>query len=60
MFKYFSPLIIFVLGCGLLLSVPELYDLALANTAGQLLLFGLVVCLPSSLGVYRMLISAGL
>lgn len=47
MFKYFSPLIIFVLGCGLLLTVPGFYDLALTNTIAQLVLFAAVVCIPA-------------
>jgi steroid 5-alpha reductase family enzyme len=44
--KYFSPLVPFVLGWMILLSSATLSGLALVNGLAQLILFGLVVCLP--------------
>jgi steroid 5-alpha reductase family enzyme len=45
--KYFSPLIPFILGWGLLLSSENLTSISFTNGALQLLLFVFVVCLPT-------------
>ena len=45
--KYFSPLFPFILGWGLLLFSENLTSISLTNGALQLLLFALVVCLPT-------------
>lgn len=45
--KYFSPLLPFIAGWALLLLSEHLFDLALLNGLLQLLLFALVVCLPT-------------
>ena len=45
--KYFSPLIPFILGWGLLLSSENLASISFTNGALQLLLFVFVVCLPT-------------
>ena len=47
--KYFSPLIPFVIGWLLLLATDQLFLLGLTNGLLQLLLFALVVCLPTAL-----------
>ena len=44
--KYFSPLVPFVFGWMVLLSSATLTGIALVNGLAQLVLFGLVVCLP--------------
>ena len=45
--RYFQPLLPFVLGWALILSSESLSALGLINGLAQLLLFGLVVCLPT-------------
>ena len=45
--KYFSPLLPFILGWGLLLFSENLTSISFTNGALQLLLFALVVCLPT-------------
>jgi steroid 5-alpha reductase family enzyme len=45
--KYFSPLIPFILGWGLLLLSENLTSISFTNGALQLLLFVFVVCLPT-------------
>ena len=45
--KYFSPLIPFILGWGLLLFSENLTSISFTNGALQLLLFVFVVCLPT-------------
>ena len=45
--KYFSPLFPFILGCGLLLFSENLTSISFTNGVLQLLLFALVVCLPT-------------
>ena len=45
--KYFSPLFPFILGWGLLLSSENLTSISFTNGVLQLLLFALVVCLPT-------------
>ena len=45
--KYFSPLIPFILGWGLLLFSENLNSISFTNGALQLLLFVFVVCLPT-------------
>ena len=45
--KYFSPLFPFIIGWGLLLFSENLTSISLTNGALQLLLFALVVCLPT-------------
>ena len=45
--KYFSPLFPFILGWGLLLFSENLTSISFTNGALQLLLFALVVCLPT-------------
>ena len=44
--KYFKPLILFVLGWGLLLMTSSLSSTALINGLSQMILFGVVVCWP--------------
>jgi len=44
--KYIKPLFIFILGWIILLSSASLSHIALINGLSQLVLFGLVVCLP--------------
>ncbi|MEO1436223.1 MAG: DUF1295 domain-containing protein [Bacteroidota bacterium] len=44
--KYFKPLLPFVLGFAILLLSQSFLELALINLATQLILFGLVVCIP--------------
>ena len=45
--KYFSPLVPFILGWGLLLYTDNLSSISFTNGALQLLLFAFVVCLPT-------------
>ena len=45
--KYFSPLFPFILGWGLLLFSDNLTSISFTNGVLQLLLFALVVCLPT-------------
>lgn len=45
--KYFSPLFPFILGWGLLLFSENLTSISFTNGVLQLLLFALVVCLPT-------------
>ena len=45
--KYFSPLVPFILGWGLLLYTDNLSSISFTNSALQLLLFAFVVCLPT-------------
>jgi len=45
--KYFSPLYIFLAGWALLMSTDALVSISLTNGLLQLLLFALVVCLPT-------------
>ena len=45
--KYFSPLFPFILGWGLLLFSENLTSISFTNGVVQLLLFALVVCLPT-------------
>ena len=45
--KYFTPLLPFIAGWLILLFTPTFSDIALANGLLQLLLFSLVVCLPT-------------
>ena len=45
--KYFSPLLIFILGWALLLASNSLALIGLTNGLLQLLLFVLVVCIPT-------------
>lgn len=45
--KYFSPLVPFILGWGLLIFTKNLSLISFTNGALQLLLFALVVCLPT-------------
>lgn len=45
--KYFSPLLPFILGWGLLLFSENLTSISFTNGVLQLLLFALVVCLPT-------------
>ncbi len=45
--KYFSPLLPFIAGWALLLSTVSLQAISLTNGLLQLLLFALVVCLPT-------------
>ena len=45
--KYFSPLFPFILGWGLLLFSENLTSIGFTNGVLQLLLFALVVCLPT-------------
>ena len=44
--KYIKPLFIFIIGWIILLATPSLSYLATINGIAQLVLFGLVVCLP--------------
>jgi steroid 5-alpha reductase family enzyme len=44
--KYFTPLIPFILGLGLLLSMQNFFFISLTNSIAQLTLFLLVVCIP--------------
>jgi|TARA_B110001454_G_scaffold148822_1_gene138248 steroid 5-alpha reductase family enzyme len=45
--KYFSPLVPFILGWGLLLYTDNLSSISFTNGVLQLLLFAFVVCLPT-------------
>lgn len=45
--KYFSPLIIFLIGCMVLISIPLLSQLAIVNLVGQIILFVIVACIPA-------------
>jgi len=45
--KYFTPLLPFIVGWLILLFSPKFSDIALINGLLQLLLFSLVVCLPT-------------
>jgi len=45
--KYFAPLFTFLLGLGMLLCTESLLSISITNGISQLLLFGLVVCLPA-------------
>ena len=45
--KYFSPLVPFILGWGLLLYTENLSSISFTNGTLQLLLFAFVVCLPT-------------
>ena len=45
--KYYSPLVPFILGWGLLLYTDNLSSISFTNGALQLLLFAFVVCLPT-------------
>jgi len=45
--KYFSPLVPFILGWGLLLYTDNLSSISFTNGALQLILFAFVVCLPT-------------
>ena len=45
--KYFSPLLVFILGWALLLASNSLAFIGLTNGLLQLLLFFLVVCIPT-------------
>jgi len=45
--KYFAPLFTFLLGFGMLLCTESLLSISITNGISQLLLFGLVVCLPA-------------
>ena len=45
--KYFSPLVPFILGWGLLLYTDNLSSMSFTNGVLQLLLFAFVVCLPT-------------
>ena len=45
--KYFTPLFTFLLGLGMLLCTESLLSISITNGISQLLLFGLVVCLPA-------------
>ena len=45
--KYLSPLLPFLIGWGLLLCTENLASISVTNGISQLLLFALVVCLPT-------------
>jgi steroid 5-alpha reductase family enzyme len=45
--KYISPLFPFLFGWGVLLATPIFFEISLLNGIAQLVLFGLVVCLPA-------------
>ena len=45
--KYLSPLLPFFIGWGLLLCTENLASISVTNGISQLLLFALVVCLPT-------------
>ena len=45
--KYLSPLLPFLIGWGLLLCTEKLASISVTNGISQLLLFALVVCLPT-------------
>ena len=44
--KYIKPLFLFIIGWIILLLTQSFSDLSISNLIAQLVLFGLVVCLP--------------